>query len=165
MTQPPLRPQPDIRYLRSQESDWANDVINTAFDRYLALIGLSSDTTQNPYDYLPEAIAEKRAWAALVDGQIVGVALVDAVSDSSWQIDLVGVLEDHAKAGIGRALMQRIETEARNRQVLVLSLNTLDTAHWLWTFYQSLGFRILHRAPPKHGFDDNLRVFMEKRLD
>jgi GNAT superfamily N-acetyltransferase len=165
MTQASLRPLPDIRHLRPQETARANDVINTAFDRYLALIGLSSDTTQNPYDYLPDAIADKRAWASLVDGQIVGVALVDAISDTRWQIDLVGVLEGHAKAGIGRALMQRIETEARGRQVSVLSLSTLDIAHWLWSFYESLGFSILHRAPPKHGLDDNLRVFMEKRLD
>lgn len=165
MTRPTLRPLPEIRHLRSQESERANLVINTAFERYLALIGLSPDTTQNPYDYLPDAIADKRAWAAVVDGQIVGVAIVDAISDTSWQIDLVGVLEDHAKAGIGRSLMQRIETEARDRRVTLLSLSTLDIAHWLWSFYESLGFRILHRAPPKHKLDDNLRVFMEKRLD
>jgi GNAT superfamily N-acetyltransferase len=165
MTDELLRPLPEIRHLRPQEIAEANAVINAAFNRYLALIGLSTDNTPNPYDYLPSAVDDKRAWAALVEGELVGAALVDAISDTHWQIDLVGVLEAHAKAGIGRALMQRIETEARERRVTLLSLNTLEIAPWLWGFYQNLGFHIIDRAPPKHGLDDNIRVYMEKPLD
>jgi GNAT superfamily N-acetyltransferase len=113
MTEDLLHPLPDIRHLRLQEIPIANAVINTAFQRYLGLIGLSVDDMPNPYDYLPDAVADNRAWAALVEEQLVGVALVDATSGTHWQIDLVGVLETHANAGIGRAMMQRIETEAR----------------------------------------------------
>ena len=164
MTDKLLRPLPEIRHLRPQEIAETNAVINAAFSRYLALIGLSTDSTPNPYDYLPAAVDDKRAWAALVDGELVGVALVDAISDKNWQIDLVGVLEYHAKSGIGRILMQRIETEARERHVTLMSLNTLEIAPWLWRFYQSLGFHITDRAPPKHGLDDNIRVYMEKPL-
>lgn len=165
MTNFHLRPLPEIRHLRPQEIAEANAVINAAFSRYLALIGLSTDSTSNPYDYLPAAVDDKRAWAALMEGDFVGAALVDAISDKNWQIDLVGILEVHAKAGIGRALMQRIETEARERHITLLSLNTLEIVPWLWGFYQTLGFHITDRAPPKHGMDDNIRVYMEKPLD
>jgi GNAT superfamily N-acetyltransferase len=164
MTNALLRPLPDIRYLHPQEATAATEVISAAFRRYLALIGLTVEGTTNPYDYLPEAITDRRAWGAWIDQTLVGVALVDAISDTHWQIDLVGVLEDHAKGGIGRAIMQCIEAEARDRHITLLSLNTLEIATWLWTFYQGLGFHITDRAPPKHGLDDNIRVFMEKPL-
>ena len=153
-----------IRLLRADEVEAGYTVIDAAFERYLALIGKSIDDAPNPYAYLSEAVPDGRAWAALLDGTLVGVALVDDVSADHWQIDLVGVLEHHAKAGIGRGLMKRVEADARRRGVIKLTLNTLEVAHWLWAFYESLGFRITRRGPPKHGLDAHNRVFMEKRL-
>ena len=155
---------PTIRLLHADEMDRANYVIDESFRRYLALIDLTPETAKNPYDYLPKAIADNRAWGAELKGELIGAAQVDLCPDGGWKIDLVAVLEPYAKLGLGRALMDRIEADARARNVPILTLITLEKAKWLWQFYERLGFKITDRAPPAHGLDDYIRVSMEKIL-
>jgi ribosomal protein S18 acetylase RimI-like enzyme len=61
--------------------------------------------------------------------------------------------------------MERVEADARQREISKLTLSTLEAADHLWRFYERLGYVIVRRAPPGHGLDDNMRVFMEKVLD
>ena len=157
-------PKATIRLAKTSDIDAANSVINNSFRRYLATISKSPETEPNPYNYLEEAIADARAWLAEVDGKVVGVAQVQSLDPDTWSIDLVGVLEEYSRYGLGTALMQRIDQDASARGIQKLTLITLYDLEWLWKFYERCGFAEVRRGPPPHGLDKFTRIFMEKRL-
>jgi N-acetylglutamate synthase-like GNAT family acetyltransferase len=150
--------------MRAADIEVAKSVINASFRRYLATIGKSPDTESNPYDYLDDAVMDARAWVAEVDGKIVGAAQVNSSDTSTWTIDLVGVLEDYGQYGLGTAMMERIDQDAKTRSIRKLALITLFDLTWLWKFYERCGYTEVRRGPPPHGQDDFTRIFMEKVL-
>ncbi|QMU59122.1 MAG: GNAT family N-acetyltransferase [Boseongicola sp.] len=154
----------DIRLMRPDEVEAAEAVLTIAFRRYLLLIMKTPEVEENPYDYLPEAVADERSWVAVLGGKIAGAAQVDRAGETAWKIDLVGVLPEFSGRGYGAELMARIEVDARKRGVATLSLHTAEKATGLVRMYESLGFQTVHKGPPPHGLDSNIRCYMEKTL-
>jgi GNAT superfamily N-acetyltransferase len=88
-------------------------------------------------------------WGAEVDGALVGyvVALVREKPENPfcparkwWDIDQMGVRASYRRAGIGRALVEHVVSEARARGIAGVELNS-------WAFNQDA-----HRAFAKMGF-------------
>jgi hypothetical protein len=62
-------------------------------------------------------------------------------------------------------MVGHVETLARKRGFITLSLNTAEMMKDRVRLYSRLGFRIVRRGLPEHGKDAHIRVYMQKALD
>ncbi|MFF8311312.1 GNAT family N-acetyltransferase [Streptomyces lydicus] len=83
-----------------------------------------------------------RALTAYVDGRPVGY-LLRAPVDGCTHIEQVSVHPEHARQGIGRALIDRAE---RDGGPVALTLTTFAEVPWNAPYYARLGFRLLADA-------------------
>ncbi|HEY1368212.1 MAG TPA: GNAT family N-acetyltransferase [Gaiellaceae bacterium] len=72
----------------------------------------------------------------------LGYLLLDVV-DGAAHIEQVSVHPDHARRGIGRALIARAEAWARDRGLHALTLTTYVDVPWNGPYYERLGFSYL----------------------
>lgn len=99
-----------------------------------------------------QLIARRDVFVALVDGEIVGTGSLDGAV-----VRTMFVSPDFQGRGIGRSLVQTIETLASERQVAVLTVPASVSAE---AFYARLGFAAVRDA--YHG--DERTVIMERAL-
>jgi GNAT superfamily N-acetyltransferase len=86
---------------------------------------------------------DSRAFVAVdATDQPLGYLLLDIV-DGAAHIEQVTVHPDHARRGIGRALIERAETWAHDRGLPGLTLTTYVEVPWNGPYYERLGFRYL----------------------
>lgn len=84
-----------------------------------------------------------RAWVvADVDDRPIAYLLVD-VLDGSAHVEQVSVHPDHARHGLGAALLDYATTWARQQGLAALTLTTFVDVPWNGPYYQRLGFRHL----------------------
>lgn len=83
-----------------------------------------------------------RAWVVTVDERPVGYLLMSLV-DGAVHVDQVSVHPEHARAGLGRALLDRAAACARERGAAALTLTTFADVPWNRPYYERLGFRVL----------------------
>ena len=152
---------PNYRLLLPQETAAAERVLKAAFEPLVRQLGRTHDP--ETYRQLPDAVADARVYGALIDGNIVGVAVVNR-SQSGWKIDELAVAPERHGNSLGSQLLQFVEAEARTAGAPALSLHTPLIMDRLVSFYQRHGFRESHRALPEHGLDNHLRVHMNKSL-
>jgi GNAT superfamily N-acetyltransferase len=72
----------------------------------------------------------------------VGYLIVDVV-DGAAHIEQVSVHPDHARKGLGRALIEHAATWASARGLRSLTLTTYVDVPWNGPYYERLGFRYL----------------------
>jgi GNAT superfamily N-acetyltransferase len=72
----------------------------------------------------------------------LGYLLLDVV-DEAAHIEQVSVHPDHARQGIGSALIERAEAWARDRRLQALTLTTYTEVPWNGPYYERLGFHYL----------------------
>ena len=102
--------------------------------------------------HIVERLREREVFVAVLDGRVIGTAGLknDAVRS-------VFVICEHQGRGIGQALMRHIEELARSRDIRRLTIPASAAGR---PFYQSLGYRDLHRE--KQGIE--AVTIMEKLL-
>ncbi len=116
-----------------------------------------------------------RAWVAAEDsGPPIGYILVDVI-DGGGHIEQVSVVPAYQGKGVGRALIEQVETWVISMGLTALTLTTFGRIPWNRPLYEHLGFRVLsqHEISPgvravfeaeaEHGLDPDVRVVM--RLD
>jgi GNAT superfamily N-acetyltransferase len=98
----------------------------------------------------PGTVAELRPYAdggrAFVsvdaDDRPVGYLILDVV-DGAAHVEQVSVHPDHARNGLGRALIEHAASWARARDLHSLTLTTYVDVPWNGPYYERLGFRYL----------------------
>jgi GNAT superfamily N-acetyltransferase len=118
-----------------------------------------------------------RAFVAVdTTDQPVGYLLLD-VLDGAAHIEQVSVHPDYARRGIGRALIDRAESWARDRGLPALTLTTYVEVPWNGPYYERLGFRYLtadeetpalrsiRESERRSGLDAWPRACMRRELD
>lgn len=91
---------------------------------------------------VPYAEAGRVFVAVTVTDRPVGHLLLDVV-DGAAHVDQLSVHPDHARRGIGRALIERAESWARDRGIPALTLTTYVEVPWNGPYYERLGFHYL----------------------
>jgi len=96
-----------------------------------------------PVEVLAPYATGGRSWVAVTEaGEVVGYVLVDVV-DGNAHIEQISVRPDHQGAGVGRALIERVRSWARDRGMSAITLTTFVAVSWNGPWYRHLGFRAL----------------------
>lgn len=98
---------------------------------------------------LQQAQEQRRLWVAVRGAVCVGFALALFPSPDEPWLEELDVHPDHARRGIGRALVERVVSWARERNATSLSLSTFRDVAWNGPFYRTLGFHPL--SPEKYS--------------
>jgi GNAT superfamily N-acetyltransferase len=93
----------------------------------------------------PYADAGRAFVSVDADDRPTGYVLLDVV-DGAAHVEQVTVHPDHARRGIGRALLDRAAAWARAQGLRAITLTTYVEVAWNGPYYERLGFRYL---PPE----------------
>lgn len=121
--------------------------------------------------------AAGRAWVACDDeGLAVAYLLVDVI-DEAAHVEQVSVHPDHARRGLGRALIDTAARWAMGQGLEAVTLTTFAQVPWNAPYYSRLGFvevseadigpgvRALREDERDKGLDAWPRIVMRRRLD
>ncbi|MFN2376254.1 MAG: GNAT family N-acetyltransferase [Candidatus Binatia bacterium] len=100
-------------------------------------------------DDLGAACKEGRLWVAVGEGRPVGFALACRLRDGQPWLEELDVHPDHARRGLGRALVETVIAWARQQGAASLALTTFVDVAWNAPFYARLGFRPF--SPAEHS--------------
>ncbi len=99
------------------------------------------------------------AMAVMTGGEVVGVARLHRESESLGQIRYMAVSPDYQRKGIGSALLDYLEAQARQAGTIKLQLNARKSFQ---QFYRQHGYRDLGPGPILFGQIEHIR--MEKDI-
>ncbi|CAL9406419.1 hypothetical protein SUDANB95_01560 [Actinosynnema sp. ALI-1.44] len=85
------------------------------------------------------ALEHAHVWVAADPDPVAWVAAVEV--DGHAHVEQVSVHPDHARRGIGAALLDHVETWATARGLAGLTLTTFRDVPWNAPYYERLGFR------------------------
>ncbi|WP_199154226.1 GNAT family N-acetyltransferase [Chromobacterium sp. ASV23] len=93
-----------------------------------------------PVEALAGAQLEGLLWVAEDEGRVAGFALAEIV-DGHLHLAEMDVDPDHARRGLGAALLRRLVVEAAMRGHVALTLTTFAHLPWNAPFYRRHGFQ------------------------
>jgi ribosomal protein S18 acetylase RimI-like enzyme len=130
--------------------------VQRAYGHYVERIGLRPAPMDADYEAL---VAEGRTWVAELDGEIVGLLVLET-EDDHLLIENVAVEPARQGGGIGRSLLAFAEQQAAAAGLAELRLYTHVKMTENQALYARLGYREVERRAER-GFE---RVFMSKRV-
>lgn len=150
----------EIRLARAEELGDLGGIERAAASAFapwgLAELFASATT---PLEVLREAHARDHVIVALRDARVIGFAMLSRV-DWHAHLDELDVDPDHARRGVGRALveaaLERARAEGRGR----LTLATMRAIPFNGPWYQRIGFRELD----EHELGPGLRTILRREL-
>ncbi|AME26501.1 MULTISPECIES: GNAT family N-acetyltransferase [Burkholderiaceae] len=101
---------------------------------------------------------DRPTWLALVDGAVAGFG--DLQSDG--HIDMLFVHPEHQRAGAANALLDQIESEARNQHLGIIDTDASLTAR---PFFEARGFGVVRSQVVEVRGARLMNFRMQKRLD
>jgi ribosomal protein S18 acetylase RimI-like enzyme len=131
-------------------------LVQAAYGHYVERIGMLPGPMTEDY---AEVIRERQVTVAERDGAVVGV-LVLAVTDEGFLVDNVAVHPDHRGTGLGRALLELAEAEARRAGFDSIYLYTHEQMTENLALYSRIGYVEYDRRSE----GDFSRVFLRKPL-
>jgi GNAT superfamily N-acetyltransferase len=110
-------------------------------------VGLKGDffDTYDGDHWLPN-LAEGLVWVVEDAGSPIAF-LAGKTYDDAFYIAEVDVRREHHRKGLGRALIETAEAEARRRGLVLMGLTTNSKMPWNAPYYARLGFHIEDPAP------------------
>jgi len=142
----------------ASSADWpaVERIVRAAYTKYVARIGKPPGPMNDDY---AARIAQQAVWLLIASGEIAGI-LVLLEEDDHLLLDNVAVDPRHQGSGIGRALIDFAEQEARRRGHAEIRLYTHQAMHENIVLYPRLGYEETGRGE-QAGFQ---RVFFRKIL-
>lgn len=130
-------------------------------------IGMAAIAADEPpaVDALARYQARGQAWAAVDEDDRPVVYLIAEPIDGNWHVEQVSVHADHARRGIGRALLDHVARAASAAGRPALTLTTFRDVPWNAPYYERLGFRRLAEADLTPGLRAIRRREAELGLD
>lgn len=147
---------PIVRPAAAADRATVERIVREAYSKYIERIGKPPGPMLDDY---AQRIAENAVWV-LIDGRDIAGILVLLAEDDHLLLDNVAVASGHQGKGIGRALIDFAEAEARRRGYREIRLYTHQTMHENIAMYPRLGYEETGRGE-QAGFQ---RVFFRKIL-
>jgi ribosomal protein S18 acetylase RimI-like enzyme len=97
-------------------------------------------------DLLMKLSVQRELFFVAIDGdRIVGTAMAGYDGHRGW-VYSVGIHPDYRRNGLGRAVMQRVESELLALGCVKLNLQVLESNREVVAFYESLGYKVEPRV-------------------
>jgi GNAT superfamily N-acetyltransferase len=174
--QPPTTGLVRIRRAAPSELAALLEIERRASHRFAGVPGLTGwvdDIT--PPEVVEPAFVDGLVWTAELSdsAELVGWCFASIIDDALF-IEQIDVLPEHGRKGIGRALLDATQDEARSRGLAALTLTTDAHVAWNRPWYEKLGFRVLAHDElgpglavavadeGRRGFDLSRRVVMRR---
>jgi ribosomal protein S18 acetylase RimI-like enzyme len=145
-----------IRPARADEADAVRDVVHEAYRHYIARIGKPPGPMLDDY---AQRIADGQTWVLDDAGGIAGILVLEETAEGLL-LDNIAVAPEQQGKGVGRALLEFAEAEARRREFTAIHLYTHELMTENLSLYSRIGYVETYRITEK-GFD---RVYMRKPL-
>lgn len=147
-----------IRFRPAETADAATirNIVRAAYAKWVPVIGREPLPMRADYD---KAVAEHPFELAVEDGRTVGMIETTLADDHLW-IENVCVAPEAQGRGIGRLLLERAETKAREAGRPELRLLTNGAFEANVSLYKRHGYTIDREEP----FMNGVTVYMSKRL-
>ena len=145
-----------IRPARSDEAGTVRKVVDAAYRHYIARIGKPPGPMLDDY---AQRIAADQTWVLEDAGGIAGILVLEETAEGLL-LDNIAVSPDQQGKGVGRALLEFAEAEARRRGFGAIHLYTHELMTENIGLYQRIGYAETRRVTEK-GYD---RVYMTKQL-
>ena len=146
-----LRPATAADVLRLSE------LVQAAYGHYEARLGGMPRPMSDDY---AEVLSRHEVTVAERDDQVVGL-IVLAVTDEGLTIDNVAVDPSHQGSGVGKALLQHAEADARRRGFESIHLYTHERMAENLALYSRIGYVAYDRRPVGEGQLVYLRKFLD----
>ena len=143
-----------FRPARAEDIEGITACVNAAYTPYIERIGRKPGPMLEDYS---KVIAEKRVTVAECSGTVAGV-LVLALTPEGLLLENVAALPSHR--GIGKALLQYAESEARRQGFGSLYLYTHEKMTENQALYSKIGY-VEYDRRVEYGFP---RIYMRKSL-
>jgi ribosomal protein S18 acetylase RimI-like enzyme len=145
-----------LRPATAADADAVAALVADAYGHYVERIGRPPGPMTEDYT---EVIRERQVTVAVSDEAIVGV-IVLGVTDTGFAVENVAVHPSRRGRGLGRALLELAEAEARRAGFDSVYLYTHEQMIENLALYARIGF-VEYERRPQGGFS---LVFMRKRL-
>jgi ribosomal protein S18 acetylase RimI-like enzyme len=145
-----------LRPASGSDADGVSGLVDRAYEHYVERIGMLPGPMREDY---AEVIRERRVTVAEIDGEIVGV-LVLSVTEEGFGIDNVAVDPSRRGTGLGRALLELAEAEARRAGFDSIYLYTHERMAENLALYSRIGYAEYDRR----SMGEFSLVFMRKPL-
>ena len=152
----PHQPGGSLRPATRSDAASVAALVDAAYGHYVERIGMLPRPMTDDY---AAVISDRQVTVAEHDGAIVGVVVL-TVTDEGFLIDNIAVHPSRRRTGLGRALLQFAEAEARRAGFDAIHLYTHEKMTENLALYARLGY-VEDERRPENGF---ARVFMSKRL-
>jgi GNAT superfamily N-acetyltransferase len=152
----------EIRPAHPTELELLQEVENASGEQFRT-IGMPeiADDDPLPLHVLRELQHQGQVWVAAEEQPIAWIAV--EVVDGCAHVEQVSVHPDHARRGIGKSLLDHVDTWARARNLSALTLTTFRAVPWNGPYYERLGFQQVTTLTP--GLAEIVRRETERGLD
>ncbi|HEV2057823.1 MAG TPA: GNAT family N-acetyltransferase [Solirubrobacteraceae bacterium] len=149
-------PAPALRPATAADAARLSELVQAAYGHYVERLGAPPRPMTDDYS---EVVASRRVIVAERSGEIVGL-IVLALNAEGFLVDNVAVDPSHQASGVGRALLERAEAEARQAGSRSIHLCTHEKMTENLALYSRIGYveydRRLH--------DQTCLVYLRKQL-
>ena len=136
------------------------------FEDILKISELEKECFSDPWTYrmFVEGFSSKLFYGvcAVEDGEIVGYACETILFENA-EVDNIAVAESCRRRGVGKKLLKKLETEAKERGARVILLEVRVSTAPAMTMYLKEGFKGIY-VRPRYYPDGEDAVVMQKEL-
>ena len=136
------------------------------FEDILKISELEKECFSDPWTYrmFVEGFSSKLFYGvcAVEDGEIVGYACETVLFENA-EVDNIAVAESCRRRGVGKKLLKKLETEAKERGARVILLEVRVSNAPAMTMYLQEGFKGIY-VRPRYYPDGEDAVVMQKEL-
>ena len=129
---------PQIRELFWEYLQWANARVQEEFNVSFDIATMLEEDMQNLDKFLPP---KGRLLLGYVENDLAGIACLKALTPSIGEVKRMYVRPSHRKAGLGRALLNRLLQEAHHIGYQLVRLDSARFMREAHQLYRSTGFK------------------------
>jgi ribosomal protein S18 acetylase RimI-like enzyme len=145
-----------LRRAEASDAEAVAELVRAAYEPYVERVGMRPRPMTENYS---EVIRDRQVTVAETDGTIAGV-IVLAVTDEGFVVDNVAVRPNSRGIGLGRALLEFAESEAKNQGFDSIYLYTHEKMTENLAIYTRIGYVEYDRR----SMGDFSLVFLRKPL-